>query len=96
MQTIEGSDYFPLVFEKNGKLQDPAELDALIERAESAPATDVIFIAHGFRNDVGEATRLYSDFLKNFKADGFAPITDKDYDVIRDMGKLLNLDFAAM
>lgn len=34
--------------------------------------------------------------LKNFKADGFAPITDKDYDVIREMGKLLNLDFAAM
>ena len=34
--------------------------------------------------------------LKNFKADGFAPMTDKDYDVIREMGKLLNLDFAAM
>lgn len=34
--------------------------------------------------------------LKNFKADGFAPITDKEYDVIRDMGKLLNLDFATM
>ncbi|RTM01717.1 phosphate/phosphite/phosphonate ABC transporter substrate-binding protein [Ancylobacter aquaticus] len=34
--------------------------------------------------------------LKNFKADGFAPITDKDYDVIRDMGKLLGLDFATM
>lgn len=34
--------------------------------------------------------------LKNFKAEGFAPITDKDYDVIREMGKLLNLDFATM
>lgn len=34
--------------------------------------------------------------LKNFKAEGFAPIADKDYDVIRDMGKLLNLDFATM
>lgn len=34
--------------------------------------------------------------LKNFKADGFAPITDKDYDVIRDMGKLLGIDFATM
>lgn len=34
--------------------------------------------------------------LKNFKADGFAPITDKDYDVIREMGKVLKLDFAAM
>lgn len=34
--------------------------------------------------------------LKNFKAEGFAPIADKDYDVIREMGKLLNLDFATM
>lgn len=34
--------------------------------------------------------------LKNFKAEGFAPITDADYDVIRDMGKLLNLDFSTM
>lgn len=34
--------------------------------------------------------------LKNFKAQGFAPITDKDYDVIREMGKILNIDFATM
>lgn len=36
------------------------------------------------------------EVLKNFKAEGFAPITDEDYDVIRDMGKLLNLDFSKM
>jgi phosphonate transport system substrate-binding protein len=34
--------------------------------------------------------------LKHFKAEGFAPVTDKDYDVIREMGKLLHLDFATM
>lgn len=34
--------------------------------------------------------------LKNFKAEGFASIDDADYDVIRDMGKLLNLDLAKM
>tara|TARA_R110000850_G_scaffold268284_1_gene399724 strand:+ start:76 stop:939 length:864 start_codon:yes stop_codon:yes gene_type:complete len=36
------------------------------------------------------------EVLKNFKAEGFAPITDADYDVIRVMGKLLNLDFSKM
>jgi phosphonate transport system substrate-binding protein len=36
------------------------------------------------------------EILKNFKAEGFAPITDADYDVIRVMGKLLNLDFSKM
>jgi len=36
------------------------------------------------------------EILTNFKAEGFESITDADYDVIRDMGKLLNLDFAKM
>lgn len=36
------------------------------------------------------------EVLESFKAEGFAPITDADYDVVRELGKLLNLDFAAM
>ena len=34
--------------------------------------------------------------LNNFKAEGFAPIMDKDYDVVRELGKVLNLNFASM
>jgi phosphonate transport system substrate-binding protein len=34
------------------------------------------------------------DVLRPFKADGFGPISDKDYDVIRDLAKLLNLDLS--
>lgn len=34
--------------------------------------------------------------LKPFKVDSFAPISDKDYDVIRDMAKILHLDLAKM
>src|SRR6188472_4004155 len=68
MQTIEGFDFFPLVFDKDGTLESENEFDGLIERARSAPATDAIFIAHGFRNDVGEATALYTKFLGNFRA----------------------------
>lgn len=36
------------------------------------------------------------EVLKNFKAEGFVAISDSDYDVIREMGKLLNLDLAKM
>ena len=36
------------------------------------------------------------EVLKNFKAEGFASVTDSDYDVIREMGSILNLDFASM
>ena len=34
--------------------------------------------------------------LESFKAEGFGPIEDADYDIIRDMGSLLGLDFATM
>jgi len=34
------------------------------------------------------------DVLKSFKAEGFGPMTDKDYDVIRDLASILNLDLA--
>lgn len=35
-----------------------------------------------------------SAVLKSFKAEGFAPITDHDYDVIRDLAKALHLKLA--
>lgn len=42
---------------------------------------------HGLQKD---------DVLKPFKATGFAVMTDKDYDVVRDLAKILNLDLAKM
>lgn len=38
-----------------------------------------------------------SEIMKGFKgATGFGAMTDKDYDVIRDLSKLLNLDLSKM
>ncbi|WP_438971214.1 phosphate/phosphite/phosphonate ABC transporter substrate-binding protein [Methylophaga sp.] len=37
-----------------------------------------------------------AEVLKSFKAEGFAAVTDADYDVIREMGALLKLDLAKM
>ena len=34
------------------------------------------------------------EILKPFKADGFGPASDKDYDVIRELARILNLDLA--
>ncbi|CAJ0893692.1 MULTISPECIES: phosphate/phosphite/phosphonate ABC transporter substrate-binding protein [Burkholderiaceae] len=34
------------------------------------------------------------EVLKPFKADGFGPISDKDYDVVRSLGTLLKLDLS--
>ena len=35
-------------------------------------------------------------FLKPFKAQRFAPMDDADYDVVRDLAKILNLDLSTM
>tara|TARA_R110001599_G_scaffold171353_1_gene362178 strand:+ start:175058 stop:175918 length:861 start_codon:yes stop_codon:yes gene_type:complete len=34
------------------------------------------------------------EVLKPFKADGFGPVSDKDYDVVRNLGSLLKLDLS--
>jgi len=69
MRMIEGFAFFPLTFDQHGEMEAPGEFSAMIERAKAAPpATDVIFLAHGFRNDVDDATTLYNTFLKTFRA----------------------------
>ena len=68
MRIIEGFDFFPLTFDDRGQLESRQEFDLLTDRANTVPATDAIFIAHGFRNDVTDATTLYTSFLKTFRA----------------------------
>jgi hypothetical protein len=69
MKTVEGFAFFPLTFDREGKMESRSEFNLMIERAKTAPAaTDAIFLAHGFRNDVDDATTLYNTFLKTFRA----------------------------
>jgi hypothetical protein len=65
MQTVEGFDYFPLEFDNDGTLQSAGEFAALLQRA--GQATDVIYLAHGFRNDANDAGRLYTRFLQTLR-----------------------------
>jgi hypothetical protein len=61
METIAGFDYFRLHYDGNGNLPAADEFRALSDAA--AAATDVVFLAHGFRNDENDATALYTKFL---------------------------------
>ena len=54
-------------------------------------ATRVLWLDRGKMMQIDDP-----EILDNLKAEGFAAITDEDYDVIRAMGGLLNLDFAKM
>ena len=64
MQTIAGFDFYPLHYDANGNLSDAGEFSALTQGA--AAATDVVLLAHGFRNDENDATGLYTRFLTSF------------------------------
>ena len=69
MRMTDGFAFFPLTFDERGALESTGEFDALIEQAKTEPpATDVIFLAHGFRNDVNDATGLYNTFLRTLRA----------------------------
>jgi len=65
MQSIHGFDFFSLNFDGDGKLIS-GEFEDCKRRA--ATATDAIFLAHGFRNDLNDATKLYTKFLDTFRA----------------------------
>lgn len=69
MEQLQQFDFFPLQFDDKGKLTSTDTWKEFKDRVGSASGpTDAIFIAHGFRNDEGEARGLYSEFLKTFRA----------------------------
>ena len=65
METIAGFDYFRLQYDGNGNLPAADQFSALSDAA--AEATDVVFLAHGFRNDENDATTLYTKFLTSLR-----------------------------
>ena len=67
MAKVEGFEFFPLHFDGDGTLKAQTELDALASHITAAGSTDLVTIAHGFRNSEHEANGLYTEFLKNFR-----------------------------
>lgn len=67
METLGGFPFIALEYDKNGMLRSPA-LDTLHAHVQSAGTTDLLIIAHGFRNNAVEARQLYERFLQNFSA----------------------------
>ena len=69
MENIAGFDFFRLESDADGQLVSTAPLVDLKKCIADKKVSDVIFIAHGFRNDAGDATALYKNFLQSFRAD---------------------------
>jgi phosphonate transport system substrate-binding protein len=80
------------------KLIDPAKV-AVIDHSDPIPQYPWAMrsdLAPALKDKVRAAFVGLKDpaILKNFKAEGFGAVTDKDYDVIREMARLLGLDLA--
>lgn len=66
MQNIQGFQFFTLQYDGDGNLPDASQFSDLLTAASNA--TDIILLAHGFRNDENDATGLYTRFLTTFRA----------------------------
>jgi hypothetical protein len=73
VEQLHQFDFFSLTFDENGKLTSAPAWKAFTDRVASHKPTDAIFIAHGFRNDEGDARSLYSEFLRTFRANMARP-----------------------
>lgn len=68
MKSVHGFDFFDLHFDASGQAEQPQELTALKQHVTTAKVTDVVLIAHGFRNDEADADGLYGRFLQTLRA----------------------------
>lgn len=82
------------------KIIDPAKVVVLAESKEfpEYPWTMRSDLAPELKKKIVEAFLNLKDpkILKPFKADGFAVITDQDYDKVRNLAGILNLDLAKL
>ena len=79
---------------------DPTKVKqlALSENIPNYPMTLQGYLKPEVKDAIKKAFLELKDpeILKLFRIDGLAPATDKDYDVLRDMAKILNLDIAKL
>lgn len=68
MDQLSGFDFIALNFDDDGKPTSAAPQATLLQHVATAGTTDVVLIAHGFRNDAREALHLYRDFFENVHA----------------------------
>lgn len=66
MENLEGFDFIALTFNGDGKATTNA-LGELQQFLATSGTTDLLVMAHGFRNSEQEARTLYGNFLHNFK-----------------------------
>ncbi len=68
MERIGSFDFIKLHAEQNGQPVSQREVEDVVRAATSTRYSDVVFMAHGFRNSEEEAESLYARFAAGFDA----------------------------
>ena len=89
---------FFMLLEKGTISKDKVKIIAVSEEFPEYPWTMRSDLSPALKEKIASAFIGLNDpeVLKPFKADGFVAITDKDYDAVRELAKVLNLDLAKM
>lgn len=61
---IAGFPFFHLEFTKDGEVFRSAEADAVLQSARRGEIKDLVVLAHGWNNDMADASRLYERLLR--------------------------------
>jgi hypothetical protein len=64
MTTTNSIPFFELKFDKDARLTDLAELEAIESTLQSGSYTDILVVSHGWNNDLSEARELYNSLLQ--------------------------------
>lgn len=67
MATLAGFTYFQLQFDKKGHVFDREEVDAVLDGVGAGGITDLVFVSHGWKNDIADATALYEELIGNVR-----------------------------
>lgn len=68
MPELAGFPYFQVQFDKEGRVFDAAEVRSLLDGVGAAGITDLVFVSHGWKNDIADATALYKELIGNVRA----------------------------
>lgn len=67
MPELDGFPYFEIQFNKKGEVIDANKVNALLNDIELEAITDLIIISHGWKNDIEDATNLYTELSGNIR-----------------------------
>ncbi len=79
---IAGLPLLPLAFDRQQRLVEPEQVDAVRDHLARAESTDLLVLSHGWNNDAADALQLYRQLLTNIGEQARGPWDDREVAVV--------------